>query len=82
MDDAALAIVVSVGMYLLKRHLPLNLGEAVRIPTELETNAERLVVVSADELLRGLGLCRGYEPLVEVLWLQPDGVADRRGLGE
>jgi hypothetical protein len=81
-DEAALSIVVSVGMYLLDRHLPLNVGEAVRIPRELETDAKRLVVVSADELVQGLGLCRDYEPPVEVLWLPPDGVADRYGLGE
>jgi hypothetical protein len=80
-DEAALSLVVSIGMYLLDRHLPLEVGETVLIPAALETSAQALVVVPADELVHGLGLCRDYEPPVEVLWLPPQGVADRYDLG-
>jgi hypothetical protein len=81
-DDVALSIVVSIGTYLLDRHLPLNVGEKARIPTELETPVQGLVVVSADELAPGLGLCRDYKPPVEFLWLMPHDVPDRYELGD
>ena len=70
-------IMVSVGMYVLDRHLPLNLGETVGIPPELETAARTLVVVSAEDLAQGLGICLEYEPPVEILWLMPTGVNGR-----
>jgi hypothetical protein len=43
----------------------------VRIPRELETPTEKLVVASADDLVRGLGLCTHYDPPIEFLWLVP-----------
>jgi len=69
-------------MYMLDRHLPLNAGETIRIPTELETPVQMLVVVSADELAAGLGLCRAYRPPIEVLWLRPHAAHDRNELGD
>ena len=80
-DEVAVHIIVSVGMYLLDRHRPLNLGETVGIPPELETAARTMVVVSAEELAEGLGVCLEYEPPVEILWLMPTGVNDRFVLG-
>jgi hypothetical protein len=70
-EDAALSIVVTVGAYVVDRHAPLNLGETVRIPHELKTPTEKVVVASADELVTGLGLCADYDPPVEILWLVP-----------
>jgi hypothetical protein len=67
-------------MYVLDRHLPLNLGETVGIPPQLET-ATRALVVSAEELAMGLGVCREYEPPVEILWLMPTGANGRFALG-
>jgi len=81
-DDVALSIVASSGMYVLDRHLPLNAGETIRIPTELETPVQMLVVVSADELAAGLGQCRAYRPAIEVLWLRPHAAHDRYELGD
>ena len=81
-DEVALSILVSVGMYALDRHAPLNVGETVRIPEELDTPVQRLAVVPADELAPGLGLCREYEPPVEVLWLIPQDGDDRFELGD
>ena len=80
-DEVAMHIVVSVGMYLLDRHLPLNVGETVGIPPQLETATRTLVVVSAEELAPGLGVCLEYEPPVEILWLMPTGVNGRFDLG-
>ena len=75
-----MSIVVSVGAYLVDRHLPLDIGERVRIPAELETPTKTTVVASADDLVAGLGLCRHYEPPVEILWLVPD-TSERFSLG-
>jgi len=80
-DEVAMHIIVSVGMYVLDRHLPLNLGETVGIPPQLETATRTLEVVSAEELAEGLGVCLEYEPPVEILWLMPTGVNDRFVLG-
>ncbi len=74
-------IIVSVGMYVLDRHLPLNLGETVGIPPELETAIRTLEVVSAEELAEGLGVCLEYDPPIEILWLIPTGVNGRFILG-
>lgn len=63
--------VVSVGAYLIDRHAPLDLGETVRIPRELATATEEVVVASADDLVGGLGLCTHCDPPVEILWLVP-----------
>jgi hypothetical protein len=80
-DEVAMHIIVSVGMYVLDRHLPLNLGETVGIPPELETATRTLVVVSAEDLAQGLGICLEYDPPVEILWLRPTGVNGRFVLG-
>jgi hypothetical protein len=60
-----LSSVVSVGAYLIDRHAPLDLGETVRIPRELATATEEVVVASADDLVGGLGLCTHCDPPVE-----------------
>jgi hypothetical protein len=70
-EDAALSTVVSVGAYLIDRHAPLDLGDTMRIPRELATPTEKVAVASADDLVRGLGLCTHYDPPVEILWLVP-----------
>jgi hypothetical protein len=80
-DEVATHIIVSVGTHLLDRHLPLNLGETVGIPPQLETATRTLVVVSAEELAQGLGVCLEYEPPIEILWLMPTGVNGRFVLG-
>ena len=66
---------------MLDRHLPLNVGETVGIPPQLETATRTLVVASAEELAEGLGVCLEYEPPVEILWLIPTGVNGRFALG-
>jgi hypothetical protein len=80
-DEVATHIIVSVGMYVLDRHLPLNVGETVGIPPQLETATRTLVVASAEELAEGLGVCLEYEPPVEILWLMPTGANGRFALG-
>lgn len=72
-DAIALDIIVSVGMYMVDRHMPLHVGEPVRIPPELGTTTESLIVSSADDLAAGLGSCFEYTPPVEILWLSPAG---------
>jgi hypothetical protein len=79
-DEAALSLIASIGTYLLDRHVPLNVGETVRIPPPLAAAAQRLLVSPADELVSGVGLCREYEPPVEVLWLRPDATGDHYDL--
>ena len=80
-EDVALSILVSIGAYLLERHIPLGVGETVRVPPELETPVDTLVVSSADELVSGLGVCGDYDPPIEVVWLVPRGGRDRFDLG-
>jgi hypothetical protein len=80
-DEVAVHIIVSVGMYVLDRHLPLNVGETVGIPPQLETATRTLVVASSEELAEGLGVCFEYEPPVEILWLMPTGANGRFVLG-
>ena len=75
-EEVALATLVSIGTYLLDRHAPLDVGETVRIPQQLETPVELLEVTSADELAPGLGLCAEYSPPVDVVWLRPRGGGD------
>ena len=80
-DGVALDIIVSVGTYLLDRHVPFDVGESIAIPPELKTAPRTLRVASADELTAGLGTCSDYEPPVEVLWLVPHGSDGRFDLG-
>jgi hypothetical protein len=79
-EDVALPIVASVGTYVVDRHAPLNVDEVIAIPAELGTPADALVVASADALVQDLGLCREYEPPIEILWLVPRATRDRFGL--
>lgn len=76
-EDVALPIVASVGAYVVDRHAPLNVDEVIAIPPELATPLDALAVASADLLVQGLGLCRDYEPPIEILWLLPRTTEDR-----
>jgi len=81
-EDVALPILASTGAYVVDRHAPLEIQEAIAIPRELGTPADALVVASADALVQGLGLCREYVPPIEVLWLVPRTARDRFDLGQ
>ena len=71
--EIATSILVSTGVYMVDQHMALNVGETIRIPSELRTKVSTLVVRGGDELVAGLGLCAEHEPPIELLWLSPIG---------
>ena len=70
-DDVSVEIAVSIGAYLVDRHVALLEGETVAIPAELRGSLDRLVVARPDHIDSGLARCEGFQPPVDVLWLLP-----------
>jgi len=70
-DDESVDIAVSIGAYLLDRHVALLEGETVAIPAELRGSLDRMVVARPDHIDPELARCEGFEPAVELLWLLP-----------
>ena len=67
----AVDLAVSVGGYLLDRHVALVEGEVVAMPEELHGSLDRMIVALPAHLSDALARCDDFEPPVEIVWLLP-----------